>query len=131
MLACGRSPRKIVFAAIVFKVALLWFCLGLAVQACLVKGMPAVMSTMKKKAQPQQVVQRMKEAQSEALKLQHVLKSHFPAGVHDSLWTGTADEVGEKHEKFLETWFVVAARVSKDEERKAVLKAFPKCPQLC
>lgn len=91
--------------------------------------MPAVISTMKKKPEPQHLVQKMREAQSEALKLQHVLKSHFPSGVHDSLWTGTADEVGEKHQKFLETWFVVAARATKDEERKAVLKAFPKCPQ--
>ena len=90
--------------------------------------MPAVISTLKKKDTSQQVVQKMKEAQSEALKLQHVLKSHFPAGVHDSLWTGTAGEVGEKHQKFLETWFVVAATATKDEERKAVLKAFPKCP---
>ena len=91
--------------------------------------MPAVISTLKRKGTSQQVVQKMKEAQSEALKLQHVLKSHFPQGVHDSMWTGTADEVGEKHQKFLETWFVVAATATKDEERKAVLKAFPKCPQ--
>ena len=91
--------------------------------------MPGVISTMKKKAQPEKVVQRMKEAQGEALKLQHVLKNHFPSGVHDSQWIGTTDEVGEKHQKFLETWFLVAARATKDEERKAVLKAFPKCPQ--
>ena len=87
--------------------------------------MPAVISTLKRKGTSQQVVQKMKEAQSEALKLQHVLKSHFPQGVHDSMWTGTADEVGEKHQKFLETWFVVAATATKDEERKAVLKGFP------
>lgn len=91
--------------------------------------MPGVISTLKRKAEPQHVVQKMKEAQSEALKLQHVLKSYFPSGIHDSMWVGTADEVGEKHQKFLETWFVVAATATKDEERKAVLKAFPGCPQ--
>ena len=96
MLACGRSPRIIVSAAIVFKVVLSWFRLGLL---CSLPGERHAWSHFDHE-QPEQIVQRMKEAQSEALKLQHVLKSHFPAGVHDSQWTGTADEVRKSTKSF-------------------------------
>ena len=91
------------------------------------KGMP-VISTLKKKPENLQQVEKLKQQQADVLRLQNVLKSHFPNGIHDNMFVGTEDELGQKHQGFFEAWYVVASKATKEQERKAAQQAFPKCP---
>ena len=58
--------------------------------------------------------------QSDVLKLKNALKSHFPKGVTEMDFVGSAEEVGENHTTFLCSWLAVKKGTSKEVERKAV-----------
>ena len=74
-----------------------------------------------------------KPAEDATLKATHVLKATFPHGITEEMFLRTEEEVGEKHSNFLHGWFnfVVCGGMSKQLERKAVFKAFPRSTQSC
>ena len=72
-----------------------------------------------------------KPAEDVTLKAIHVLKANLPHGVTEEMFLGAEEEVGEKHSNFLHGWFVVCGGMSKEMERKAVFKAFPRSTKSC
>ena len=81
-----------------------------------------VISTMKKRTSSSSSgpLETKLQKQSEVLHLKNALKSHFPKGVTEMDFVGSAEEVGEKHTTFLCSWLAVSKGTSKEVERKAM-----------
>ena len=87
------------------------------------EGMP-VISTLKKKPENLQV-EKLKQQQADVLRLQNVPKSHFPNGIHDNMFVGTEDELGQKHQGFLKPGMLWLPRQRKSRKGKQHSRLFP------